>query len=151
MALETPTPPAKQCSAESFGDRIVVVGSSLPSCCHVILLSLLVQRRECTWLGNDCNLSGTSYVVICSNKVRGSERRHKKTNKRVESVKSVFVTGAAQGIGLAIARAFAAEGCRVGLFDLNEDKCRSLLDEPEFEHALRATAMFEIQFRSCVP
>lgn len=39
--------------------------------------------------------------------------------------RSVFITGAAQGIGLAIARHFANQGCFVGLFDIN----RAALDE----------------------
>lgn len=36
------------------------------------------------------------------------------------SGKSVIVTGAANGIGRAIARRFAEEGCAVGIFDLDE-------------------------------
>jgi len=38
--------------------------------------------------------------------------------------KTAVITGAAQGIGLAIARALAQEGARVGLFDLNEAKAK---------------------------
>jgi 3-oxoacyl-[acyl-carrier protein] reductase len=38
--------------------------------------------------------------------------------------KTAIVTGAAQGIGLAIARALAEQGVRVGIFDLNETKAR---------------------------
>ena len=34
-------------------------------------------------------------------------------------MKTAFITGAAQGIGLAIARQFAREGYQVGLFDVN--------------------------------
>jgi NAD(P)-dependent dehydrogenase (short-subunit alcohol dehydrogenase family) len=33
------------------------------------------------------------------------------------------VTGGAAGIGEAIARALAAEGCRVSILDRNEDAC----------------------------
>jgi 3-oxoacyl-[acyl-carrier protein] reductase len=38
--------------------------------------------------------------------------------------KTAIVTGAAQGIGLAIARELAHQGARVGLFDLNESKAQ---------------------------
>lgn len=51
-------------------------------------------------------------------------------------MKSAFVTGAAQGIGLAIARRFALAGYRVGLFDINDARCHELLGEPEFAHAV---------------
>ncbi|MDG1655462.1 MAG: SDR family NAD(P)-dependent oxidoreductase, partial [Luminiphilus sp.] len=50
-------------------------------------------------------------------------------------MKTAFVTGAAQGIGLAIARRFALAGYRVGLFDINDARCHELLGEPEFAHA----------------
>lgn len=51
-------------------------------------------------------------------------------------MKAVFITGAAQGIGLAIARQFASEGYRVGLFDINAARCEALLSEPEFKDAV---------------
>lgn len=51
-------------------------------------------------------------------------------------MKTAFVTGAAQGIGLAIARRFAQAGYRVGLFDINDARCHELLGESEFTHAI---------------
>jgi len=51
-------------------------------------------------------------------------------------MKTVFITGAAQGIGLAIARRFAREGYRVGLFDINAERCQELLSEADFENAI---------------
>lgn len=42
---------------------------------------------------------------------------------------SVFVTGAARGIGLAIARRFAAAGCAVGAVDVDEAGLLALKDE----------------------
>lgn len=43
--------------------------------------------------------------------------------------KVALVTGAAQGIGAEIARAFAAEGARVWVTDIKEDEGRGLADE----------------------
>jgi NAD(P)-dependent dehydrogenase (short-subunit alcohol dehydrogenase family) len=51
-------------------------------------------------------------------------------------MKTAFITGAAQGIGLAIARQFAREGYQVGLFDVNAARCEELLSHPEFKHAV---------------
>ena len=51
-------------------------------------------------------------------------------------MKTAFITGAAQGIGLAIARQFAREGYQVGLFDVNAARCEDLLSYPEFKHAI---------------
>ena len=51
-------------------------------------------------------------------------------------MKTAFVTGAAQGIGLAVSRRFAHEGYQVGLFDINVTRCLALLSEPDFQHAV---------------
>lgn len=50
-------------------------------------------------------------------------------------MKTVFITGAASGIGLATARRFAAEGWLVGLYDLNEERIEEHLKSPEFGQA----------------
>ena len=47
-------------------------------------------------------------------------------------LKSVFITGAARGIGLAIARVFAEKGWRVGLYDKNDETFHELLNTPPF-------------------
>ena len=51
-------------------------------------------------------------------------------------MKTAFITGAAQGIGLAIASRFAREGYQVGLFDINATRCQALLSEPDFQNAV---------------
>ena len=38
-------------------------------------------------------------------------------------MKAIFITGAGQGIGLAIARLFAEKGWLVGLYDINAELC----------------------------
>lgn len=43
--------------------------------------------------------------------------------------KVVLVTGGGSGIGAAIVRAFARQGCRVGLIDLKATESRALVDE----------------------
>ncbi len=50
-------------------------------------------------------------------------------------MKTVFITGAAAGIGLATAKRFAAEGWFVGLYDINEEAVTQLLQTPEFGNA----------------
>ncbi len=50
-------------------------------------------------------------------------------------MKTVFITGAAAGIGLAIAKRFAAEEWFVGLYDINEKAIGQLLQSSEFSHA----------------
>jgi NAD(P)-dependent dehydrogenase (short-subunit alcohol dehydrogenase family) len=42
----------------------------------------------------------------------------------MQTGKRVFITAAASGIGLAIARGFAAEGAKVHVCDINEDALR---------------------------
>ena len=51
-------------------------------------------------------------------------------------MKTAFVTGAAQGIGLAIARRFARAGYQVSLFDINAALCQELLSELDFQNAI---------------
>lgn len=51
MTLETPTPPVKQCSAESFGDRIVgsryFATQLLP--CHIVVIIGSTARVYLAW------------------------------------------------------------------------------------------------------
>ena len=51
-------------------------------------------------------------------------------------MKAIFITGAGQGIGLAIARLFAEKGWLVGLFDINETLCNDHLQTPLFHNAV---------------
>jgi short-subunit dehydrogenase len=51
-------------------------------------------------------------------------------------MKAIFITGAAQGIGLAIARLFAEKGWLVGLFDVNESLCKNHLQTPLFRNSV---------------
>ncbi|MEM6605276.1 MAG: SDR family NAD(P)-dependent oxidoreductase [Pseudomonadota bacterium] len=51
-------------------------------------------------------------------------------------MQSVFVTGAATGIGLAIAKEFSRAGWFVGLFDLNGNRCQELADTDDFPNAV---------------
>jgi 3-hydroxybutyrate dehydrogenase len=43
--------------------------------------------------------------------------------------KSAFITGSASGIGLEMARAFAYEGAKVAISDLNKEKCEQVADQ----------------------
>lgn len=50
-------------------------------------------------------------------------------------MKTVFITGAAHGIGLATAMRFASQGWFVGLYDINEAALQTLLQSSQFPHA----------------
>ena len=50
-------------------------------------------------------------------------------------MKSIFITGAAHGIGLATARRFAAQGWFVGISDVNVDALNALIESGDFPNA----------------
>ena len=50
-------------------------------------------------------------------------------------MKSIFITGAAAGIGLATARRFAAQGWFVGLYDINREALQAAMAGGEFPSA----------------
>lgn len=50
-------------------------------------------------------------------------------------MKTVLITGAAHGIGLATARRFSSQGWYVGLYDINREGLDRLLDSGEFPNA----------------
>lgn len=54
-------------------------------------------------------------------------------------MKTILITGAAHGIGLATARHFASRGWFVGLYDINEEALQILLQSPQFPHACGQT------------
>jgi NAD(P)-dependent dehydrogenase (short-subunit alcohol dehydrogenase family) len=56
-------------------------------------------------------------------------------NFKERAMKTVFITGAARGIGLAIARRYASQGWFVGLYDINTEALGALLDAGGFPHA----------------
>lgn len=58
--------------------------------------------------------------------------------------KKVFVTGAAQGLGAAIARAVAAEGGKVALADINFVGAEKLAAEIDAAHGSRTAFAFEL-------
>ena len=49
---------------------------------------------------------------------------------------TVMITGAAAGIGLAIAKRFARANWFVGLYDIDAENCRNLASSPEFPNAV---------------
>jgi NAD(P)-dependent dehydrogenase (short-subunit alcohol dehydrogenase family) len=56
----------------------------------------------------------------------------KKAEVGSQSVKNVFITGAASGIGLATARRYAGLGWRVGLYDINREALAQVMADELF-------------------
>jgi NAD(P)-dependent dehydrogenase (short-subunit alcohol dehydrogenase family) len=50
-------------------------------------------------------------------------------------MKTVFITGAAHGIGLATAKSYASQGWYVGLYDINHEALEALLASGDFANA----------------
>lgn len=50
-------------------------------------------------------------------------------------MKTIFITGAAQGIGLVTARHFASQGWFIGLYDINRERIEELLASGDFPNA----------------
>lgn len=50
-------------------------------------------------------------------------------------MKTILITGAAQGIGLATAKRYAAQGWFVGMYDLNREALTALLESGQFPNA----------------
>ncbi|MBY0565081.1 MAG: glucose 1-dehydrogenase [Hyphomonadaceae bacterium] len=58
--------------------------------------------------------------------------------------KKAFITGAAQGLGAAIARALAAEGAKVALADINFAGAQKLATELNAQHGAEAAFAYEL-------
>jgi NAD(P)-dependent dehydrogenase (short-subunit alcohol dehydrogenase family) len=72
-------------------------------------------------------------------------------NKDNSAMKTIFITGAAQGIGLATARHFASQGWYVGLYDINIDGLNALLESGDFPVLVQRIAMLLIGLLLRVP